>query len=763
MTGNATARRIVAVAIAATSFACGTDKVSAPPTVAAVTVTPGADTIATLGRTRQFTAVANDANGAPVTVTLIWRSTNPAVATVDSVTGIVTAVANGQTTIRADAGGVIGQAAVAVAQLVATVQVTPGTFGLTTVGATKQFSAVAKDSGGATVAGVRFLWLSSDNTVAVVDTLGVAKSKGPGQAIITAAGRGVPGNAVLTVTQAAAHLAFIGVMPGVVAGDTFTAAIQVEIQDSAGAVVTGSHTPVTIEIDSGPPGTLTGTLTAAPSGGVATFINVGFDGADGPHALLATASGVASAVSPPFAVFPGVAVRASWASGGGTNEAVGDTQPPWQYDVFDRFGNLATGSPVTVQLVVGTSQWGSHLRGPTAVFSSGGVATFSGFSLDRPGTDVFLVAAVNGDTGFSGNFTRDTLPALDDMAVGTSHVCAAGATATFCWGSNEDGDLGNFSSLPDSVPVLVESPVQLTSLVVSDNYSCGLTATGAAYCWGMDFNTGIHESVPVPVAGGLTFTKLGAGEIHTCGLTTGGDVYCWGSNFYGQLGDARASGLSSSTPVLAAGGHTFTDLSVSFLSTCAIASGGDAYCWGYGAYGSLGTGSSGDDSVPTLVQGGLKFSQISLGTTGACGVAVDSLAYCWGDNIYGVLGDSTIASDSQPVAVYGGIKFASVGIAGPSFACGRATDSEIWCWGQQGPANYGIAPVDLGISADALFVGYGDACILQSGAPKCWGNNADFMLGDGTSIDEATPHSPVTQSPQMRGRTRPTTGAVRRQ
>ncbi|HET7790726.1 MAG TPA: Ig-like domain-containing protein, partial [Gemmatimonadales bacterium] len=399
--------RVVLPLLGLLGSACSSEKVAGPPVVSAVIVTPGADTLVTFGRTRLFSGVAEDKNGNPVAgVALIWHSSNPNVATVDSTTGLVTAVGNGLSVISAQAGAVAGQASFAVAQVVASVTVTPGSAALTAVGLTKAFTAVAKDSGGATVTGVRFLWLSSDNTVAVVDTLGVAKSKGPGQAIITAAGRGIPGNAVLTVTQNAVHLAFIGGVPDVVAGGAFPAAILVEIEDSAGAVVTGSHTPVTIGMNSGGLGNLTGTVTVAPSGGVATFIGVGYDGLDGPHTLIAFAAGVTDALSPSFAVTPGTATQVFWAAGDGTNELVGDTEPqppgPWAYTVLDRFGNVATTSTDSVRLIVTASEWGSHLRGPTATVPSNGVATFSGFWFDRPGQRVFLAAVVNGDTSSPG-------------------------------------------------------------------------------------------------------------------------------------------------------------------------------------------------------------------------------------------------------------------------------------------------------------------------------------------------------------------------
>src|SRR5437870_4667396 len=72
-----------------------------------------------------------------------------------------------------------------------------------------------------------------------------------------------------------------------------------------------------------------------------------------------------------------------------------------------------------------------------------------------------------------------------------------------------------------------------------------LTTSGAAYCWGDESNVGLlgdgkttgGSVVPTPVAGGLTFTTLSAGPSETCGVTTSGAAYCWGYNAFGQLGD----------------------------------------------------------------------------------------------------------------------------------------------------------------------------------------------------------------------------------
>ena len=91
----------------------------APATpVAAVIVTPGADTL-TSGATVQLVAVAQDSAGNTLTGrTIAWSSGNTAVATV-SASGVVTGVAAGAVAITATTGGKSGTAAITVAGVAA--------------------------------------------------------------------------------------------------------------------------------------------------------------------------------------------------------------------------------------------------------------------------------------------------------------------------------------------------------------------------------------------------------------------------------------------------------------------------------------------------------------------------------------------------------------------------------------------------------------------------------------------------------------------
>ena len=74
-------------------------------------------------------------------------------------------------------------------------------------------------------------------------------------------------------------------------------------------------------------------------------------------------------------------------------------------------------------------------------------------------------------------------------------------------------------------------------------FSCGVTTSGAAYCWGenrdgeLGDGTTTSRSSPVAVAGGLRFAAVRAGWYHACGMKTDSGVYCWGYNAHGQLGE----------------------------------------------------------------------------------------------------------------------------------------------------------------------------------------------------------------------------------
>lgn len=169
------------------------------------------------------------------------------------------------------------------------------------------------------------------------------------------------------------------------------------------------------------------------------------------------------------------------------------------------------------------------------------------------------------------------------------------------------------------------------SLAVGDKHACAVAVApagvaGQAYCWGLNAHgqlgrvtTGTGnaamDSTAAPVtAGGVLFYRLFAGKYHTCGLTAAGAAYCWGRNDYGQLGNGTQTGFNTgtATPVAAATGLTFRSLSLGELFTCGITgspsgavvgpspSAGTIYCWGDNSFGQIGNGSASGGNAPVL-------------------------------------------------------------------------------------------------------------------------------------------------------------------
>jgi alpha-tubulin suppressor-like RCC1 family protein/uncharacterized protein YjdB len=743
-------------------LACGGDKVAGPPTpvVAAIQVSPGTDTLLTLGRTRQFAAQARDANGNPMSgVTFVWRSSNPGVATVDSVTGIVTAVGNGLSLIRAVASGVTGQATLAVSQVVAMVQVTPGSAGLSTVGATQQFVAVAKDSGGATVPGVRFVWQSSDQQVATVDTNGVALSKGAGQSFITAAGRGIPGNAVLTVTQSANRLAFIQQPVSTTAGQAFSPAIQVEIRDASDHVVTGAANAVTLSV-TGHPGALLGTTTVNATHGVATFSGLKVTAAGVGYTLTADASGLSAATGTAFDVTPGAPGRLLFTRGPAAAEA-GAALDTVAVAIRDSFGNtVPTGS---ITLTIAAAPWsGSGLQGTVSQGAVGGVAKFADLSLLRPGRGYVLAATIvgGGATVIATSVPFDVTVTFVSVAVGSRHACGiATGGRTFCWGGNSSREIGALSGALDSVPILVPGGIPFTQVVAGASASCGLTAGGAAYCWGGialgqlgdSGASATNTAIPVPVVGGHQFVVLAAGNGHFCGLLVDSTAYCWGYNNAGQLGIGNT--FTRSYPVAVSGGLHFKQIAAGANHTCALIAGGAAYCWGDNSGYQLGDSTTTQRLVPVPVHGGKTFTALAAGSFHTCGLTGTG-PICWGDNSFAELGTgNNTATQPIPFLYVAGPPFVATGIAAGQFhTCVIGSYQAAGCWGsglygQLGnlsSANQSFATLTAGglrFSAIAANAGGSFTCGREylTGHLYCWGANDTGQLGDGSTLGRYEP------------------------
>jgi hypothetical protein len=131
------------------------------------------------------------------------------------------------------------------------------------------------------------------------------------------------------------------------------------------------------------------------------------------------------------------------------------------------------------------------------------------------------------------------------------------AGASYCWGYNAGGQLGDGTATSRSTPVTVVGNLTFSSLSAGGFHTCGVTASATAFCWGYNAGGQLGDGTttdrwtPVNLAGNLAFTGLGAGRLHTCGMTSSGISNCWGENAFGQLGDGTTT--SSASPVQVVG------------------------------------------------------------------------------------------------------------------------------------------------------------------------------------------------------------------
>ena len=262
-------------------------------------------------------------------------------------------------------------------------------------------------------------------------------------------------------------------------------------------------------------------------------------------------------------------------------------------------------------------------------------------------------------------------------AGGSSNCGVTTGGEGYCWGWNDDGQLGDGTTTDRSEPALVAGGLTFASIEVGGFHTCGVTAQGAAYCWGRNTDgqlgdgTTTASAEPVLVdAAGLTFTAITVGFRHSCGLTAAGAAYCWGSAAFGQLG--HSSNVSSTSPVQVVDVSQFLSLKAGAEYTCGVETAtDDAWCWGFNASGQLGAdaaetciledggnnlGQVDCSSVPVPVSGDLTFSSLSPNTQHTCGVARSGGVYCWGFGDRGQLGNGMSGTNYlsiQPVRVAG--------------------------------------------------------------------------------------------------------------
>lgn len=199
-----------------------------------------------------------------------------------------------------------------------------------------------------------------------------------------------------------------------------------------------------------------------------------------------------------------------------------------------------------------------------------------------------------------------------------------------------------------------------------------------------------------------------AGNVHTCALLWDGAVRCWGAGAQGRLGYGSTADVGDDEHPYQVGnvplGGAAKAITAGGDFNCALMGEGRVRCWGEGGAGRLGNestedmGDGEDASASPLVSLGAAAVQISSGDAHSCAVLQNADLVCWGDGGQGRLGygNQDNIGDDEPP-------------------------------GSVGPVNVG---------ADVVEVAAGGAhtCVrLVTGGVKCWGNGGAGRLGYGNN------------------------------
>lgn len=361
-----------------------------------------------------------------------------------------------------------------------------------------------------------------------------------------------------------------------------------------------------------------------------------------------------------------------------------------------------------------------------------------------------------------------------DVSAGYEHGCALRSSGRIvCWGANRYAQLGDGTTSPRAIPVVLPTPgdaidievsrfpTVVTAGVASGEFSCALTPW-LVWCWGANSHGEIVDAPIAIVAEPRTIEgipridrnlmqmplrdRIALGARHGMvaeDTTLGPDsMVSWSRPASGIPGDLAPFPFSSEGPVDRAW--------LGSTHACGLTLGTNrAYCLGRGALGQLGHGSVPDEvTSPVAVSGGHTFTELGLGDGFSCGLRTDGRVLCWGRRDLGQLGDaSTVATRSTP-ALVSGLDTVTQLAAGRSHVCAVRSDGTVWCWGDDVNGQLGDGTVG-GFSAtpsqvveltevEQVSAGGTFTCALRTdGDVWCWGGNAAGQLARGFA-SEAT-------------------------
>ena len=324
------------------------------------------------------------------------------------------------------------------------------------------------------------------------------------------------------------------------------------------------------------------------------------------------------------------------------------------------------------------------------------------------------------------------------VAAGYEHSCAAHKNGVvYCWGHNEFGQLGYSPRTPTTPQQLLGHPVEgaddgsaiqmdPTQLEAGEAHTCAISKQGQVYCWGrndqgqLGIGTTADSKGATLVEGLTNIVEISLYLDSTCARSGAGEVWCWGKQMQWE-GDAT---LPTPQPDLEPSKSISLGKYVGAgpgFAICSVKTEGTLWCHG----DTIGDGQQGAGEVFDVVEvvvtkealltvnedgsygawDGAYVSNTILGEsiahircssyleqqpTSICAILESGKVACWGDNYSGQLGlgtdehsvsDPTVLIKLQSEVVTD-VEFGSnETYAGSVHTCAVTQTGSVHCWG----------------------------------------------------------------------------------
>ncbi|QFG24731.1 RCC1 domain-containing protein [Actinomadura sp. WMMB 499] len=318
---------------------------------------------------------------------------------------------------------------------------------------------------------------------------------------------------------------------------------------------------------------------------------------------------------------------------------------------------------------------------------------------------------------------RGTLTGVKALAAGERHSLALLVDGrVLAWGSNSNGQLGDGTSKPRSVPVPVHAPDGrtgqlggVTRIAAAGNLSVALLASGQVVTWGASSSgqrgTGDTSAPAYPTTvhapsgeGPLTgVTAIAAGDRACLVALEDGRVLAWGGNLAGILGTAGVKARALPAPVGGEGGQGeltgVAELAAGSKHAIARLRDGRVLSWGKNDAGQLGDGTVRGRWTPAPVAGTSGAAPLRDATAVAAGgkhnyaLLEDGTMVAWGSNGNGQLGTGGTEPSARPVPVKGSytpkLRGVTGVVAGEGFGVALLAGGSALTWGAAGKGQLG--------------------------------------------------------------------------